>query len=136
MRIVTPQNAAFDPSGGGSDGVIQYQLSETVNADFGPTDDLWFTPTVDGVYSIAAFIICTASDVSGALDTQINQPGGVGLLAPLTPLGLIPVGNYAGIASYWSVFLVAGGAVYLRRQVAGLAASASYRISYSAVLAA
>lgn len=136
MRILTPSNSAFTPSGqaGSLPLTATYELTETVNADFGPTVVTMFTPPIDGNYLVAVFAQTISPAGAGTLDVDIDQPGGPFSIISVSGLNLATTGS-GGFLNNFIFFpiLTAYGDVTISRQVAGLGGGpVTYRITAAA----
>lgn len=135
MRIITPQDAAFNPSGSsnGFSVAATFELNETVNADFGPTLTNLYNQNVDGNFATSLFLQTTAVAGAGTLTVTMVQSGGVGTIittsCDLSVDGLTNLGGVGTQSQFSGAVISAGGIWQISRQVAGLAAGpASYKI--------
>ena len=133
MTILTPENAAFSPSGSGGSLPLaaQYELVETVNADFGPTADAWFVPT-DGLYIWGLFIQTISPAGAGTLTVNFKQGAAISTGSSID-VSLTGLPNGYGGLFYTPFVLAVDGQATIERTLAGLAAGpVTYRITASA----
>ena len=134
MRILTPENAAFSPSGSGGSLVLAatYELVESVNADFGPTTATFFAPS-DGLYIWALFSQTTIAAGAGNLTVSLYQPlQAVFTVQSVSDLSVVGGAGYDGATANQPVLAMYGDMV-IDRTVSALAAGpATYRITAAA----
>lgn len=134
MQILTPENAAFLPSGSGSNLIVSanYSFEETAVADFGPIYDNLIVPQ-DGNYIFATYMkILASDDPNGTFVINIWNP----LLATsLSSFNLTPsvAGGFGG-AFVSNAISSADGVIQVGRQLSGfLGTSITYRVTASAI---
>lgn len=126
MRIVTPENAAFQPSGIGGGGfsgmplLASYSLTEDVNADFGPITVPLFTPP-DGSYFWAAFVKTNVASAGGSITITLEQPGSLSTINMVGSLSIVGLAGSAHISVINSPLFAADGIFNVVREVTGFA---------------
>lgn len=136
MRTLTPQNAAFQPSGitptSGLPIASKYTLTEDVNGDFAPISAPFYTPN-DGVYIWTILVKVNTASAAGNLSITVTQPlSGTTLVlgVNLATLGLTATTQNFTIDS-------AGGIINVEREVTGFAGGpANYTVWVTAFILA
>lgn len=140
MRIVTPSDAAFLPSGGTFEPgrvVASYINTYVATGNLAPTTETFFVP-VDGQYAFGYWIETLSPSTTGTLTVTVDQ-----LAIPSTYItaaidlsvdGTTLAGGAGRTSSYaTAILLAAGGAMTLSREVTlftGVSATYIVRVNF------
>jgi len=132
MRILTPNTAAFTPTGitSGLPLVAEWSITEDVSGDFGPLTVNIFTPD-DGFYLVAVMVKTNTAGGGGSIVISPSQPGS-GAFGGSSVTGNLASAGAGGAQANDStgMMFAAGGVFSVDREVTLYAAGPSNYSAY------